>query len=254
VTIPDDTKMQPDQSFTKTWRLQNTGTCTWSKSYSVALFSGEAMGAPASVALPKDVAPGQSVDVSVDMVAPQPSGTYQGNWKLRDASNNWFGIGPNGGSPFWVRIVVGESTPGTPTATSTGAVTSITPTLTYTSGPAVQVSGNARLKPSDTLNLDSNQLNPGGGADLAYGLNSEGKAFLEPIGNALLGPFGPNQPTIDDCQGAILSSSQLAFDSLYQGVFLCYRTDQGLYGWAQLTGLNPNTAALTMQILTWAQP
>jgi hypothetical protein len=254
VTIPDDTKMQPGQSFTKTWRLQNTGTCTWSKAYSVALFSGEAMSAPASVPLPKDVPPGQSVDVSVDMIAPQPSGTYQGNWKLRDASNNWFGIGPNGGSPFWVRIVVGEATPGTPTVTTTGTVTSVTPTLTQTSGPAAQASGNARLLPNDTLNLDTNQLNPGGGADLSYNLDNEGKAFLAPIGNALLGPYGPNRPTIDDCQGALLSSSPLMFDSLYQGVFLCYRTDQGLYGWSQLTGLNPNTGALTMQILTWAQP
>jgi hypothetical protein len=246
--------MNPGQSFTKTWRLKNTGTCTWSKAYSVALFSGEAMSAPASVPLPKEVPPGQSVDVSVDMIAPQPSGTYQGNWKLRDASNNWFGIGPNGGSPFWVRIVVGEATPGTPTVTTTGTVTSGTPTLTQTSGPAVQVSGNTRLLPNETINLDTNQLNPGGGEDLAYNLDSEGKAILAPIGNALLGLYGPNQPTIDDCQGALLSSSPLPFDSFYQGVFLCYRTDQGLYGWSQLTGLNASSGGLRMTILTWAQP
>jgi len=245
--------MQPGASFTKTWRLQNTGTCAWSKAYSIALFSGEAMSAPASVSLPKDVAPGQSVDVSVDMIAPQSPGSYQGNWKLRDSSNNWFGIGPNGGSPFWVRIVVGATT-GTPTVTTTGTVTPGTPTLTSTSGQAVQASGNTRLLPNDSINLDSNQLNPGGGADLTYNYDSEGKALLSPIGNALISLYGPNKPTIDDCQGALLSSSPLPFDNLYQGAFLCYRTDQGLYGWSQLTGLNANTGGLRMTILTWAQP
>jgi hypothetical protein len=153
-----------------------------------------------------------------------------------------------------VRIVVGEATPGTPTVTTTGTVTSGTPTLTQTSGPAVQVSGNTRLLPNETINLDTNQLNPGGGEDLAYNLDSEGKAILAPIGNALLGLYGPNQPTIDDCQGALLSSSPLPFDSFYQGVFLCYRTDQGLYGWSQLTGLNASSGGLRMTILTWAQP
>ena len=63
VTIPDDTKLAPGQTFTKTWRLQNSGTCTWTTAYSMALFSGEAMGAPASVPMPKSVAPGETVDI-----------------------------------------------------------------------------------------------------------------------------------------------------------------------------------------------
>ena len=29
VTISDNTRLKPNQGFTKTWRLQNTGTCTW---------------------------------------------------------------------------------------------------------------------------------------------------------------------------------------------------------------------------------
>jgi hypothetical protein len=29
VTIPDDTVLDPGESFTKTWRLKNSGTCSW---------------------------------------------------------------------------------------------------------------------------------------------------------------------------------------------------------------------------------
>ena len=40
ITIPDDTKMQPGQTFTKVWRLQNIGTCTWTNAYTAGQFSG----------------------------------------------------------------------------------------------------------------------------------------------------------------------------------------------------------------------
>ncbi len=120
VTVPDDTEFEPGENFTKTWRLQNNGTCTWTKDYSLAVFSGEAMDAPDSVPMPSNVAPGQSVDISVDLTAPDSAGTYQGNWKLRNEDDAWFGIGPGGSSPFWVRIVVTGSAV-TPTVTPTGA-------------------------------------------------------------------------------------------------------------------------------------
>ncbi len=29
ITIPDGTKMTPNESFAKTWRLENVGSCTW---------------------------------------------------------------------------------------------------------------------------------------------------------------------------------------------------------------------------------
>lgn len=139
VTIPDDTRMEPGKTFTKTWRLVNTGTCSWSTDYTISVFSGEPMGAPPGVSLPNNVAPGQSVDVSVDLVAPQAAATYQGNWKLRNANGEWFGIGPNGNSPFWVKIIVAGTPVGTITPTVTG-----TPGTPYPGGnPGVLVSGTA---------------------------------------------------------------------------------------------------------------
>jgi len=120
VTVPDGTKFKPGDHFTKTWRLKNVGTCTW-HNYALVFDNGERMGAPASVALPGTVAPGQEVDVSVNMVAPNATGTYRSNWRLRDDKGVIFGL--TTGNPFWVEIKVVQ-----PTATLTAAPTA-SPTL-----------------------------------------------------------------------------------------------------------------------------
>jgi hypothetical protein len=109
VTIPDGTSFQAGVSFNKTWRLKNVGTCTWTTSYDLAFVSGDQLGAPASVKLPKSVAPGQTVDVTVTMTAPASAGTYRGYWQLKNASGKLFGIGINANKSFWVEIKVSAS-------------------------------------------------------------------------------------------------------------------------------------------------
>jgi hypothetical protein len=132
VTIPDDTVMQPGETFTKTWRLVNSGDCTWSTSYALIWFSGERFNAPIKTNLRGPVGPGQAIDISVEMTAPSTTGTYQSNWKLQDATGVLFGIGPLGDSPFWVRIVVAITPTITPTPTASATATA-TPTATPTS-------------------------------------------------------------------------------------------------------------------------
>lgn len=101
VTIPDGTLMNPGERFTKTWRLKNTGTCSWNSSYAVVFFSGEQMGGPTVQALPGNVNPGQTVDISVNLTAPLSSGSYTGYWKLRNAAGVTF-------AQFYVQIKVIE--------------------------------------------------------------------------------------------------------------------------------------------------
>jgi hypothetical protein len=127
VTIPDGTKLDPGSSFTKTWRLQNNGTCTWSNAYKLVFASGDAMSGPASQALPGNVAPGQSVDLSVNLKAPTTAGSYQGNWKLQNASGQNFGVGSKADQPFWVKITVGGTS-----VPSYFAVTGVTTTQKVT--------------------------------------------------------------------------------------------------------------------------
>ncbi|MEJ5225817.1 MAG: NBR1-Ig-like domain-containing protein, partial [Anaerolineales bacterium] len=106
VTIPDGTVIAPGATFTKTWRLTNIGTSTWTTSYKLVFDSGESLGAKTAIALPKAVKPGESIDLSVEMTAPGTPGTYRGNWKLQNASGVKFGIGSNASNPFWVEIKV----------------------------------------------------------------------------------------------------------------------------------------------------
>lgn len=197
VTIPDDTQFAPGQSFTKVWRLRNSGTCTWSKNYSIAVFSGEPMSAPNSVPLPKPVEPGQTVDISVDLVAPNGSGTYQGNWKLKNEAGTWFGIGPGGSSPFWVRIVV---TGGTITVTVTGTPGTPTYTATTQANPPLLVSGSNTMVSNDRLNLDFNTLNSGGGDDISLQPNAQDRLIVTTIGNAGMAGFGTSAPSFSQCQ------------------------------------------------------
>ena len=247
VTIPDDTRMQPGQVFIKTWRLKNSGTCSWQPDYQVFLFSGESMGAPASFALGQKVDPGQNVEIAVDLTAPQSAGTYQGNWKLRNQSGTAFGIGPSGSSSFWVRIIVVEL----PTLTPTPATT--TPTATVTPTDAVQVIGQVTLIPGDTLDLDSNGINLDSGGDLKYESTSSGSHQLAPIGSISLALYGEEQPSLAQCQSLSQGIQPLPVDK-YVGQFFCYRTDLGLPGRARIDFLDPDTYSLRLLTLTWLLP
>jgi len=110
VTILDGTLFAPNAPFTKTWRLKNTGTCTWTTSYKLVFQSGDQMSGPASVNLSTSVAPDQTVDISVNLTSPNTAGKYRGYWMLSNTNGALFGIGANSNSPFWVEINVSGTT------------------------------------------------------------------------------------------------------------------------------------------------
>ncbi len=106
VTFPDGAVVGRGSNFTKIWRFKNVGTCTWNTSYAIVYVSGEKFGAANSVSLPVQVAPGQTVDLAINLTAPGVDGRYRGNWKLRNASGILFGVGTNSESNFYVDINV----------------------------------------------------------------------------------------------------------------------------------------------------
>lgn len=124
VTIPDGTQLAPGTVFTKTWKIQNSGTCTWTSGYGVAFSSGSIMGATSPQSLAVDsVPPGGSVDISIEMTAPESTGQQIGYWRMQNASDSGFG------DTFYVDIFVNEASE-TPTPTSTSTGTTQTPTST----------------------------------------------------------------------------------------------------------------------------
>ncbi len=107
--------ISPGAAFQKSWRVQNIGTCTWDSSYQLTPVGGNTpaarMGGRA-VALPSAVAPGQTIDLTVDLVAPLAPGVYQGFWSMRAPTGLLFG------ERVWVGIDVAELP--TPTPPPTG--------------------------------------------------------------------------------------------------------------------------------------
>ena len=110
VTINDNTQMDPGETFTKTWKVQNTGSCAWDAGFKFQLSGGNAMGATAFT-LPSAVAAGATYDISVPMTAPNTAGTVRGNWRMSTAAGQFFG------DEVYVIIVVGGA--GVPAATNT---------------------------------------------------------------------------------------------------------------------------------------
>lgn len=106
VSVADGADYQPGVEFTKTWRLRNAGTCTWNRSYMLVFDRGDRMGGRLEYSFPKEVRPGETVDLSIDLRAPDKEGTTQGFWKLRSDAGVSFGLGGSANDPFWVKIDV----------------------------------------------------------------------------------------------------------------------------------------------------
>jgi hypothetical protein len=157
-TYPDDTEVDPGESFLKIWTLRNSGTCTWTPDYSLVFYGGARLSAPTELSLNKTVEPDETVNVAVDLVAPTKPGVHQSFWRLRDDQGDLFGIGPGAEQSFWVKIVV----PAAPTQVVTATLTS-SPTATATASATVQfsptpsASTTASATPTSTATVTSTQ-------------------------------------------------------------------------------------------------
>lgn len=90
VTFEDGTIVKPGEQFVKTWRVRNTGTTVWTPQYTLAFFGDERMNGPDSVPIPRNVAPNDTVELSVRLTAPTRPGRYKSSWKLKDNRGVFF--------------------------------------------------------------------------------------------------------------------------------------------------------------------
>ena len=90
VTIPDGTAFAPGESFTKTWRVQNIGDCTWTSNYALVFETGAQMNGVSPQLMLGNVAPNSTVDISVNLTAPPEAGNYVSNWQIRNTAGVLF--------------------------------------------------------------------------------------------------------------------------------------------------------------------
>jgi hypothetical protein len=117
-SIQDGTRFVAGETFTMVWRLQNVGKTTWTDGYRLRFFSGDPFGAPREISLDRDVAPNETVDITIEMKAPARNGKYRSDWVMSNETLYNFN------EPVYLEIVVGNP----PTATVTPTV--LTPTAT----------------------------------------------------------------------------------------------------------------------------
>lgn len=110
VTIPAGTKFNPGDTFDKTWRLKNTGTCDWNADFKITYVGGNIFGSD-TTQIRQRVWVGNTGDISLQMVAPNGSGTVNSNWQMAT----------NTGALFGPVITVSITLPGTTATTTTGS-------------------------------------------------------------------------------------------------------------------------------------
>ncbi|RJP49174.1 MAG: hypothetical protein C4557_11860 [Anaerolineaceae bacterium] len=99
VTIPDGAPMTPGQEFVKTWKIRNTGSCTWGEGYGLIFSYGDRMdGQPVPLTAP--VLPDQEVEISVNFKAPTGINEYTSAWQMANPKGVSFG------KAIFVKIIV----------------------------------------------------------------------------------------------------------------------------------------------------
>jgi hypothetical protein len=251
VTVEDGADFDPGEHFTKTWRLRNAGTCTWTSSYDLVFSHGDAMSGPAAKALPGVVSPGQTLDLSVDLIAPDTEGGYQGYWMLRNVDDALFGIGAGADVAFWVEIEVIDPDSG-------GLVIPLIPMTPLIALYASSGTGQS-LPDGWCFDLDAGAASSCGNpeADFQYDASTTLEGFpphmvvhtvIDPGHDALFGGKRADVPTGVECQSSVLTAADRDIE---HGIY-CYRTSSGKYGYLRVTSLN--VSSLTFDWATYNSP
>ena len=157
LSIPDGTILKPGQQFTKSWRVQNNGSCDW-ENYRLVFVRGSLLGGNSPSLLPK-VSSGNSLDISLELFAPSYQGEYTGYWQIQSDKGSLIGPemhytiripGPTATNTATATATATPTPTFTPTATATVTRT-VTPTATATATRTVTPTATATATPTPTF-------------------------------------------------------------------------------------------------------
>lgn len=110
ITVKDGTVYWKGETFTKTWRIENSGTTTWDTNYKLIYLDGALLTENTVVSIQELVEPGNQLDISVPMKAPDTLGTYTSYWRMMNGDGQFFG------DVLYLEIKVGTEWDKTPTS------------------------------------------------------------------------------------------------------------------------------------------
>lgn len=90
VNYPSGTTVSPGETFTKTWKVQNIGTCDWLYGYHLTTVGEDHFRSTWSQ-INRVVKPWDWTELSVVVEAPKKEGTYTTYYRLSDGGGNAFG-------------------------------------------------------------------------------------------------------------------------------------------------------------------
>ena len=151
LSIPSGTELKAGQSFTKSWRVHNNGSCDW-VNYKLVYISGSLMGGNSPSAL-RTVKSGEIIDIAIELIAPNYPGGYNGLWKIQTDTGSLLE------TELRFNIVIPTPTPtasptatkkptSTPQPTKTPTATAVPPTSTSTSIPTAVVTPSPTAEPT----------------------------------------------------------------------------------------------------------
>ncbi len=103
VTYPDDTTVWIGEKFTKTWKIENTGTTTWNTGYFLVYWDGEPIICDKEdlyIFIENPVEPNNQITLSVRITTPHTLGTYTNYFRMSNDKGQFFG------DPLSVKIKV----------------------------------------------------------------------------------------------------------------------------------------------------
>ena len=83
----------PTEQFHVTWRIRNIGETVWNDEFSIVYAGGESYGQDEPIPLSVEVNPGDIIDLTLVLTAPEELGEYQGEWLLMAPDGEPFGVG-----------------------------------------------------------------------------------------------------------------------------------------------------------------
>ncbi len=210
------------------WQVTNTGACPWEPPLTLTAAEGSDLDAPRWQA-DAAVAPGETLEVRVALLAPATPGVYTAHWALRPA----------------------QAEPFPPTLSLRLEVLPPTPTPTVTPGPPVFVQRQVDVTPGRGINFDD------GSVEVNYGYNGADDQGLGHVGShVFFVPIYYWPPDFADCYHAAYTSKNAILNPQYQiGQAFCYTTNEGRVGALRIDGYyvdERGTPHLILTYITWA--
>ena len=215
VTPGEEGVLRPNQRFTKKWILQNSGSTVWTTDYAVVFTGGRDMEGSRELALNVSIHPGESLELSLDLISPKEYGTFVGTYQLRNAQGELFGMGEDASQPFYNLVHIGPA------------------------GQTLTLAKDEKVPSGSCFDFDSgfriDQENPLCDFSLLL-LNENGMFEFVPDFYSSFGftEVYAERPELSQCQNTPLSS-EIRFIKL-QDWYVCFQTNLGRYGWIHFSG------------------